>query len=129
MLTTKLNNFLLFLNKINNENRNKEIDSAVGKFENPKFVGLDSLNKLATEKYNHLNTRYKPPSIGMKYEFHHWLSVSSLKTLFKKRILKETNDNNKIPNVDIFIFSFLKIKSRITSKEQQAIVITETNEK
>jgi len=44
-------------------------------------------------------------------------------------MLKETNDNNKIPNFDIFIFSFLKIKSRIMSKEQQAIVTTETNEK
>ena len=124
-----MNNFLLFLNKINDENRNREIDRAVGKFENPKFVGLDSLNKLATEKYNHLNTRYKPPSTGIKYEFHHWFNVSSLKTLFKKRMLKETNDSNKIPNFDIFIFSFLKIKSRIMSKEQQAIVITETNEK
>ena len=44
-------------------------------------------------------------------------------------MLEEINENNVTPNFDIFIFSFLKIKSRIISNEQQAIVIPETNEK
>tara|TARA_Y100001936_G_C15647480_1_gene444673 strand:+ start:259 stop:486 length:228 start_codon:yes stop_codon:yes gene_type:complete len=55
--TTKLNNFFLPLNTINNDPKKRGIEKYVGKLENPKFVGFDSLNKLTVEKYNHLKTR------------------------------------------------------------------------
>ena len=70
-----------------------------------------------------------PPSTGIKYEFHHSFSVSSLIALLRYKIISGKIEKTKTPILENSIFSFLNMKSKDISRKQQAILITETNEK